>query len=179
MSSRAPAAHRRELLILRHAKSGWETDAPTDFDRPLAPRGIRAAQRMGRYLAQEALAPDAIMCSSATRAVQTIHEVAQAARFSLDAALFEGAIYEAGLSALLGVLGRCDPDARRPMIVGHNPGLEDLLDHLTGGVFPVPDDGKLLPTAALARVALPGDWGGLERGCGELIALTRVRDLAD
>ena len=62
------------------------------------------------------------------------------------------------------------------MLIGHNPGLESLLDHLAGGV-PIPRDGKLLPTAALARVALPGDGRRLGRGCGELIALTRVRDL--
>lgn len=133
---------------------------------------------MGRYLAETALLPDAIVCSSATRAVQTVQGVAQSARFSLEAVRFEGAIYEAGLSTLLDVLGGCDPAARRTMIVGHNPGLESLLDHLAGGA-PVPRDGKLLPTAALARVALPGDWRRLGRGCGELITLTRVRDLAD
>ena len=173
-----PAMRHRELLILRHAKSAWDTDAPADFDRPLAPRGISAARRMGRYLAETALLPDAVVCSSATRAVQTIHGVAQAARLSLETARFEGAMYEAGLSTLLGVLGGCDPGARRTMIVGHNPGLEYLLDHLAGGV-PVPRDGKLLPTAALARLTLPGDWRRLGRGRGELIALTRVRDLPD
>ena len=65
-----------------------------------------------------------------------------------------GAIYEATLSTLLDVLGACAPDAPRTMIVGHNPGLEYLLDHLAGGV-PIPGDGKLLPTAALARFDLP------------------------
>ena len=64
------------------------------------------------------------------------------------------------------------------MIVGHNPGLEYLLDHLAGGV-PVPGDGNLMPTAALARVDLPPDWSGLERGLGKLLGLTRVRDLDD
>ena len=169
---------RRELLILRHAKSAWDTDAPADFDRPLAQRGRDAASRMGRYLVEAELLPDAVVCSSAKRAVQTVHRVAEAARLSLRIAHFEGAIYEAGLPVLLGVLGECVPGARRTMIVGHNPGLEDLLDHLAGDV-PVPADGKLLPTAALARLALPDDWRRLDRGCGELIALTRVRDLAD
>ena len=173
-----PVVRRRDLLILRHAKSAWDTDASADFDRPLAPRGVRAAQRMGRYLAESELLPDAVVCSSATRAVQTVHGVARAACFSLEAVRFEGAIYEAGLSTLLDVLGGCDPGTRRTMIVGHNPGLEHLLDHLAGGV-PVPSDGKLLPTAALARLALPGDWRRLGRGCGELVALTRVRDLGD
>ena len=168
----------RELLILRHAKSAWDADAPTDFDRPLALRGLRASKRMGRYIAETGLLPDAIVCSSATRAVQTIHDVARAARLSLESVRFERAIYEADLSTLLDVLGECSPDAHRTMIVGHNPGLEYLLDHLAGGV-PVPGDGKLLPTTALARVNLPGDWRRLERGLGELIGLVRVRDLDD
>ena len=169
---------RRELLILRHAKSAWDTNAPTDFDRPLALRGIRASKRMGRYIAETGLVPDAIVCSSATRAVQTVHGVARAASFTLETVRFEGAIYEASLSTLLDVLGGCDPRAHRTMIVGHNPGLEYLLDHLAGGV-PVPGDGKLMPTAALARVDLPGDWRRIERGQGKLLGLTRVRDLDD
>ena len=169
---------RRELLILRHAKSAWDTDAPSDFDRPLAPRGVRASRRMGRYIAETGLVPDAVVCSTATRAVQTIHGVAYAARFSLGCVRFERAIYEAALSTLLDVLGECDPGAHRTMLVGHNPGLEHLLDHLAGGVL-VPCDGKLLPTAALARIELPGDWRRLERGQGDLHGLTRVRDLDD
>ena len=169
---------RRELIILRHAKSAWDTDAPADFDRPLALRGLRASKRMGRYIVETGLIPDAVVCSTATRAVQTVLGVAQAARFTLRTVRFEGAIYEASLSMLLEVLGDCDPEAHRTMIVGHNPGLEYLLDHLAGGV-PVPGDGKLLPTAALARVDLPGDWRRLERGRGKLLGLTRVRDLDD
>ena len=170
--------NRRELLILRHAKSAWDTDAPADFDRPLSLRGQRAAKRMGRYIAETGLLPDAIVCSTATRAVQTIHGVAQAAHLTLEAVHFESAVYEANLSTLLDVLGACDPDAHRTMIVGHNPGLEYLLDHLAGGV-PVPGDGKLMPTAALARVELPRDWRRLERGQGKLLGLIRVRDLDD
>ena len=170
--------NRRELLILRHAKSAWDSDAPADFDRPLALRGIRASKRMGRYLAETGLLPDAIVCSTATRAVQTLHGVARAAHLPLEGVRFEGAIYEASLSTLLDVLGACAPDAHRTMIVGHNPGLEYLLDHLAGGV-PIPGDGKLLPTAALARLHLPGDWRRLDRGRGDLVGLTRVRDLDD
>lgn len=169
---------RRELLIHRHAKSAWDTDAPADFDRPLSLRGLRASKRMGRYIADTGLVPDAVVCSTATRAVQTVLGVAQAARFTLQTVRFEGAIYEASLSTLLDVLGDCDPGAHRTMIVGHNPGLEYLLDHLAGGV-PIPGDGKLLPTAALARLELPGDWSLLGRGDGKLLGLTRVRDLDD
>lgn len=168
----------RELLILRHAKSAWDSDAPADFDRPLALRGQRASRRMGRYLAETGLRPDAIVCSSATRAVQTIHGVAQAAGLTLENVRFESAIYEADLSSLLDVLASCDASARRTMIVGHNPGLEYLLDYVAGGVA-TPVDGKLMPTAALARLDVPGDWTPIERGQGRLVGLVRVRDLDD
>ena len=87
---------RRELIILRHAKSAWDNEAPADFDRPLALRGLRASKRMGRYIAETGLIPDAVVCSTATRAVQTLLGVAQVARFTLRPVRFEGAIYEAG-----------------------------------------------------------------------------------
>ena len=169
---------KRELLVLRHAKSAWETAAPADFDRPLALRGQRAAKRMGRYIAEAGLLPDAVVCSTATRAVQTIHSVAQAAGLTLESVRFESEIYEAGLSSLLAVLAKCDPAAHRTMIVGHNPGLEYLLDYVVGGVH-VPGDGKLMPTAALARLEVPGDWTPIEHGQGTLVGIVRVRDLDD
>ena len=133
---------------------------------------------MGRYIAEAGLQPDAIVCSTATRAVQTIHGVAQAAGLTLESVRFEPAIYEAGLSSLLEVLAGCDASAHRTMIVGHNPGLEYLLDHVAGGV-PIPGDGKLMPTAALARLEVPGEWSSIERGQGRLIGLVRARDLDD
>ena len=170
--------NKRELLILRHAKSAWDTPAPADFDRPLALRGQRAAKRMGRYIAEAGLLPDAIVCSTATRAVQTIHGVAQAARLTLENVRFESRVYEAGISSLLAVLAACDASARRTMIVGHNPGLEYLLDYVTGGVQ-IPGDGKLLPTATLARLDVPGDWTPIEHGQGTLVGIVRVRDLDD
>ena len=155
-----------------------DTTSPTDFDPPLSLRGQRAAKRMGRYIAEAGLLPDAIACSTATRAVQTIHGVAQAAGLTLENARFESEIYEAGLSSLLAVLAKCDPAARRTMIVGHNPGLEYLLDYVTGGVQ-IPGDGKLLPTATLARLDVPGDWAPIEHGQGTLVGIVRVRDLDD
>ena len=133
---------------------------------------------MGRYIAEAGLQPDAIVCSTATRAVQTIHGVAHAAGLTLENVRFEAAIYEADLLSLLDVLASCEPGACRTMIVGHNPGLEYLLDHVAGGV-PIPGDGKLMPTAALARLEIPGGWAPIERGQGRLIGLVRVRDLDD
>ena len=75
----------------------------------LAMRGLRATKRMGRYLAETGLIPDAIVCSTAPRAVQTVLGAAQAGGFTLRPVRFEAAIYEASLTTLLDVLGECDP----------------------------------------------------------------------
>jgi phosphohistidine phosphatase len=86
-------------------------------------------------------------------------------------------IYEAGLAPLLDVLAECPGDTRRVMLVGHNPGLEDLLIHLADGELELPEDGKLLPTATLARLRMPTDWKRLKAGAAQLISITRPTEL--
>jgi phosphohistidine phosphatase len=166
----------RELVVLRHAKSAWETDAATDFERPLAARGTLDAPRVGRWLEVCGLAPDYVVSSPAERARQT----ADAALGAMDhppEAILDDRVYEGSLSDLLDVLGECPSGARRVMLVGHNPGLESLVEHLAGQPIPLPSKGKPFPTAAVAHLRLPADWRGLERGAGELIAIVRPRDL--
>jgi phosphohistidine phosphatase len=82
-------------------------------------------------------------------------------------------IYAAGIDELLAVLSDCPPDAGRVMLVGHNPGLEELLVWLAREAVPVSDDGKLLPTATLARLQMPADWQALTTGCARLNSITR------
>ena len=87
-------------------------------------------------------------------------------------------IYAADFDALLTVLADCPPDAVRVMLVGHNPGLEELLAWLASEVVPTPEDGKLLPTATLARLEMPADWRTLVAGCARLVSITRPATLA-
>ena len=87
-------------------------------------------------------------------------------------------IYEASAGELLKVLADCPREASRVAIVGHNPGLEDLLLHLVPTPPMIPEDGKLLPTAALACLTMPDDWSSLEEGSARLLHLTRPAALA-
>ena len=168
----------RELQILRHAKSAWPV-AVADFMRPLKKRGIRDAERLGAWLAVQNLVPDAIFSSPAQRARQTAKKLCLGLNSKNTAQIFfDERIYEANVSRLKQVLADCPANYHRVMLVGHNPGLEDLLLDLVSGVE-ADDDGKLLATATLARVMLPDDWRELSTGCGQLLSLCRAAKLPD
>lgn len=161
----------KTLLILRHAKSDWDQPALADHDRPLNARGKRDAPRMGELLRHEGLAPKAILCSSAKRARKTAELVAQAAGFEGDLQLLEE-LYAAEPSAYLKACAGLGDDIDTAMVVGHNPGLEELLELLTGERLP-------LPTAALAQVDLPiAYWAELrQRVRGRLVNLWRPKEI--
>ena len=163
---------RRELLILRHGKSDWSAGTD-DYHRPLKDRGKRAAQRMGVWLAQQGLLPDHVVSSPAERAMVTAEKTCKVMGLGTQHIHSDGDVYEAGLQDLLRVLAGCPGKAQRVMLVGHNPGLEQLLEYLVAGQLPATDDGKRLPTATLARLTMPADWQRLESGCGALLSITR------
>ena len=167
----------RELLILRHAKSDWSSSAGADFDRPLAKRGKNDAPRIGAWMYREGLIPDYVVCSPAERARQTVLKVCKVLELKKKSIVWDKSAYDASLADLLGILSRCPQDASTVLLVGHNPGLEELVDFLAGDDVDEPEDGKLLPTASLARLELPDDWRALEAGCAQLISLTRPRNL--
>lgn len=169
----------RELLILRHAKSDWESSALTDFERPLAKRGKTDAPKVGAWLYREGLVPDLVVSSPAERARQTAVKVCESLDIKSKEILWDQAIYDAVLPRLLGVLGRCPADAAMVLLIGHNPGLEELLLHLVGEDLEIPDDCKILPTATVARVEMPDDWTQLPPGSGRLVSITRPRGLAE
>ena len=168
----------RELLILRHAKSAWDTGAPTDFERPLAPRGRRDAPRVGEWLRRHGLRPDHVVSSPAERARQTVLAVCAALDFDAAVICWEPRIYHGSTSDLLQALRDSPEDAKRVLIAGHNPGLESLLLQLCArGSLRIPPNGKLMPTAAVARLEIPVPWGKLASGAARLLSLTRPRDL--
>jgi len=162
----------RELLILRHGKSDWNAGSD-DFHRPLQDRGKRGAQRIGVWLARQGLLPDYVVSSPAERAIVTAEKACKAMGCSAREIHRDQAVYEAGPQQLLQVLATCPDNVQRVLLVGHNPGLEQLLEYLVAGRLPGTEDGKLLPTATLARLAMPADWRHLETGCAELLSLTR------
>jgi phosphohistidine phosphatase len=153
----------RPLYLLRHAKSSWDDPAPADHDRPLAPRGRRAAKAIGRYLREQGIEPELVLCSSATRAQQTLE------RAGLSGSIEDG-LYGAGAHALLARLNQVPDGVASVMLIGHNPGMEDLLALLTS------EAPEKFPTAALATLECP-PWSTLARGSAELIGLVRPREL--
>lgn len=166
----------RELLILRHGKSEKNRDVD-DYHRPLDDHGKRAAQRIGVWLAQQALLPELVISSPALRALGTAQKCCKVMGLDAQQIQRKKPLYLAGLSVLKAQLASCPPESRRVMLVGHNPGLEQLLSYLCGKTKDLPKKGQLLPTAALARLAMPDDWSDIPRGAASLLHLQRAAKL--
>jgi phosphohistidine phosphatase len=144
----------KTLIIMRHAKSSWDQTNLADHDRPLKKRGERDAPRMGELLLDEDLIPDLIITSSAKRALATAEAVADACDYAGEI-LVTRIFYHADPETFIEELQGVDDRASMVMVVGHNPGLEDLLEELTG-------EWHRLPTATIAVVDLPvRRWGEL------------------
>lgn len=168
----------RELLVLRHGKSDWSKPV-SDVERPLKKRGKLAAQRVGAWLAEQDRVPDRILASPAERARATAEKCAKAMGLTQADVVIEPSLLDAGSEALAAAVSRCPEAVTRLMVVGHNPGLEAFLDWLLPEPPPVPDDGKLLPTAALAHFSLDGEWSTLDVGAARLIEIRRARTLPE
>ncbi len=141
----------KTLLLLRHAKSSWKkTDLP-DHERPLNKRGKKEAPSVGSYLKENSLVPDLILSSTAKRAHDTAEVVAEACGFDGEVELYQD-LYMSDSASYLNIL-RCMPDkAKRVLVVGHNPDVEDLLTLLT-------EVQEHMATAALAVINLPiSNW---------------------
>ena len=165
----------KTLLVLRHAKSSWDDSALDDHERPLNARGEEDAPRIAQLAREEGLAPELIVSSDAVRARLTAAAMADATggRILLDPRLYHASATEI-LAALRSVVEHSDVenDVATVMIVGHNPGLEELIALLTGELEP-------LPTAALAQIALPIErWSALDTAIrGTLIGVWRPKEL--
>jgi phosphohistidine phosphatase len=167
----------RELWLLRHAKADRNI-AMEDFDRPLKKRGKRAAESLGEWLHQQRLKPDWIASSPAKRAFSTAKIVQKALAVEGLGIMQDKRLYQEGFERLKLVLAECPSEAKRVLLVGHNPELEDLLINLAGADN-LPDTDKLLRTAALARLIMPDDWTHLEAGCAKLLSITNPKSLPE
>jgi phosphohistidine phosphatase len=156
----------KTLLLLRHAKSSWDSPAARDFDRPLGKRGERDAPRVGKALANTGISLDLAVVSSARRARET-------AALALEAASYRGEvrfvdeIYEASVEELLAVVRALPDAAETALLVGHNPGFEDLIASLCGRTGHPAQ--VRVPTATLACVELAvARWSSVAAGSGTL-----------
>jgi len=161
----------RELLLLRHGKSDWKAGTD-DFLRPLKKRGIRGAKKQGEWMKKQGLIPDFILSSPASRAASTANECRQAMGLDSNKIEYDERIYLASTGTLLALLGEINETFRRVLLIGHNPGFEQLVEYLSSEAIEV-FDGKIMPTATLAHLTMPGDWRQLTSQCATLNTLLR------
>ncbi|MDN3027697.1 histidine phosphatase family protein [Streptomyces sp. S.PB5] len=176
MIARAGAGPLRRLVVLRHAKSAWPEGVP-DHRRPLAPRGRRDAPAAGLALAEADLLPGLALCSTAVRARQT-WDLASAEWGTPPPVRYDGRLYGADVPELLDVVHEVSAEVETLLLVGHNPGLEDLVLELAGDGL---DDaleqvGVKFPTSAVAVLAWRGTgWEALAPGTALLTMFTVPR----
>jgi phosphohistidine phosphatase len=169
----------RRILLLRHAKSSWDEPGANDLDRPLSPRGRRAAAVMGVYLRDEDLVPDLVLCSGARRARET-WEIAAHQMKRAPAVEHEAGLYMATPDLLLRRLRRAPDAARSVLVVGHEGGIDALARRLVNdGAAPLRRRlAEKFPTAALAVLALElGSWSTLAEKSATLVRLAAPKDL--
>jgi phosphohistidine phosphatase len=166
----------RQLFLLRHAKSSHDEPDLADHDRPLAPRGRRAATAMARHMRDRGLEPALVLCSSATRARQTFDAVAAGSGESPDVRI-ESELYEATETGLLERLRQIPDDVPSAMIVGHNPAIERLALNLAAGGPDLAELARKYPTGALALLRVEGSWADLQPDGARLTVFVKPRDL--
>ncbi len=169
---------RKRLVLVRHAKSSWSDPDLADHDRPLSARGRDAAATVGRHLRRSGLRPDLVLCSSATRARQTLERL----KFEDTAVIVEDQLYGAGAAALLTRVRGVSNEVRTLVVVAHNPGIEELARLLPGPADTGRNDdlaaaGKF-PTGAVADLEFAIDgWPEVAPGRGRLRAFVVPRAL--
>ena len=165
----------RLVYLLRHAKSSWESGLP-DQERPLAKRGRRAAKAIGRHVREAGVEPELVLCSTARRARETLERV-EPALGSPDVRI-EPRLYEAGSDELLDCLRAVADHVGSVMLIGHNPGLQQLALDLARPTADVSELAAKYPTAALVTLALPArSWRLIEPATAELVGFVRPREL--
>jgi phosphohistidine phosphatase len=166
----------KRLYLLRHAKSSWKDTGVSDHDRPLAGRGRRAAMAIARDLREKGVGPELVLCSTARRARETLDRIESA--LGAPAVELEDDLYAAPAFVLLERLRGLPDTVCSVMLIGHNPGLQELALHLSRPSATASDLATKYPTGALATIAFRAlSWQEVDRETGDLVALVRPRDL--
>ena len=171
--NRANTKIKPTLLLMRHGKSDWSTQADRDFDRTLSDKGHIDSPRIGQWIRTSQYVPDQIICSPASRARQTAEHVCQEIGMSPTHVDSDARIYDADLDGLLTILSEVGVTVKRLMMVGHNPGFSNLLNYLC----PENSTGRSMPTAALAIMTLDNTWTNLDKNSGNLLSLILPKQL--
>lgn len=163
----------RELLLLRHAKSDWKKPDTADFDRPISDKGKKAACKIAHWFGEQNAWPDLVWVSPAKRAQQTLKRLSLPKDIPVET---QETLYMASRDQLLTLLAKIPEHFERVLLIGHNPGFEDVIHFL---IDDQKNDGaKLLPTASLAQLVLGQNWQHLSVGDGRLSHITRPKDIA-
>jgi phosphohistidine phosphatase len=164
------------LYLLRHAKSSWKEPSLDDHDRPLNKRGRQAAKIMATYLRRSEITPDLVICSTATRAKQTLDPIIKAVnppKIILERKIFVGA-----QQGLWEQLWNIPKRAKSVLLIGHNPALQNLAPELAQTGKPLPFAGDKFPTGAMASFRFRGAWKALEPHGAELFSFITPMTLA-
>ena len=161
----------KNLLLLRHAKSSWKDPGQTDHQRPLNSRGEHDASRMGQLLVDEDIVPDLVICSSAARAQSTSQAVIAASGFAGETIVTDS-LYLAEPNAYVEAVSQQSDEVNSIMAVAHNPGIEQLVEELSGQYEP-------MPTATLVQLAVSIDsWSDLKLdGSAQVLNVWRPKEL--
>lgn len=169
----------KTLTLMRHAKSGWDDGVQRDYDRPLNPKGRRAAATIGRHLKREGVGFDHAVASPALRVKQTLEEVAGGYGGAIEP-VWDRRIYLASAATLVDLIRELPDSAAAALLVGHNPGLEDLVLLLVPDAEGGPRDAveEKYPTASVAELSFAIDrWAEVAEGGATLTRFVRPRDL--
>jgi phosphohistidine phosphatase len=166
----------KRLLLLRHAKSSWDDPGLADHERPLAPRGHRAAERMAEHLRSNVSRVDLVLSSSALRTKQTLERMTDA--FGGAEIAVEDELYGATEDQLLERLRRVVDADETVALIGHNPGIHDLATALADRGVDLDRMRAKFPTGALAVLEFDGPWRRLSNGGARLASFVTPKDLA-
>ncbi|MDR3576709.1 MAG: histidine phosphatase family protein [Anaerolineaceae bacterium] len=162
----------KTVLLMRHAKSSWKDHKLKDFDRPLAKRGKKDVPTMGQLLAEKELVPQMILSSPALRARLTAEIVAEKCGYKGEITYLDS-FYLAEPAVYAGALCALPDEVERAMLIGHNPGIEGLLQIMSGVV-------ESLPTSGIAYLVLPiSHWAELEGAHAEICEMWHPRQKKD
>jgi len=166
------SARRTKILYLfRHAKSSWEDPGLADFDRPLNKRGEKAAPLMGKVMKARDVCPAIVLCSPSKRTRQTARLALKKAGLDEAEIVFNNDLYLATTGGLIDRIKNIDDLLNSAMMIGHNPGLSELVYLLTGVE-------EAFPTAALACLRLNiAHWKDVKTGCGKIEWIVRPREI--
>lgn len=164
------------LFLLRHAKSDWKAEVASDFERPLTDRGLMDASRMSDWLSQQNDLPTMIVSSPALRAYQTALIFAHALHIQLGDINYDKRIYEASDNTFLKIIKQFPEINQSILMIGHNPGVDSLLQSLCKIAKPR-IDGKLMTTTAVAKISVMGSWQDINAKNCELNGIFRPKEL--